>query len=104
MYPIPAEPSDPLLPLLLPLLPLPVLLPLPLLELDPFDPLPKFPLAAPDDPDAEQKIRDGVRGQRVAEAMFANDEPLIRGAANNSRQPFVVGKTEDERGGQKRQR
>ena len=68
------------------------------------DGLPKVPCAAPDDVDAQDKIGDGVGGHGVAEAVFAEDEPLIRRAAQDSRQPFVVGKAEDDRRRQKRHR
>src|ERR1043165_6313873 len=57
--------------------------------------LPKIPRAAPHDPCAKQKVRDGVGGHGIAEAIFAEDKTLIRESAENSRQPFIVRKAED---------
>ena len=65
---------------------------------------PKIPRAAPDDPDTEQEIRDGVRRHRVAEPVLAENQPLIRRAAQHAREPFIVGKAKDERGRKKRKR
>src|ERR1035438_2549657 len=39
---------------------------------------PKIPRAAPDDPDTEQEIRDGVRRHRVAEPVLADNGSFPR--------------------------
>jgi hypothetical protein len=64
---------------------------------------PKVPGAAPDDIDAEEEIGDGVGSHGVAEAVFADDEPLIGCAADDAGEPFIVGKAEEGDGDEKRQ-
>src|SRR5450759_2809032 len=57
--------------------------------------LPKLPVAFPNHPDAEQKIRDAVREHRVAKTVFADDQPLVGEAAKDSRQPLGMFKAEN---------
>ena len=64
--------------------------------------LPEFPVTAPDNPDSEQKIGDGMRCDGVAKAALANDQPLIGEAAQNACQPLGMLKPKDQRGGQER--
>lgn len=63
-----------------------------------------MPRAAPDDPHAEQEIRDGVCGHRVTKPAFVDDQTLINHAAENARNPFVVRQPENGRRQQERNR
>ena len=46
--------------------------------------LPEFPVAAPDNPDSEEEIGDGMRRDGVAKAALADNQPLIGEAAQNA--------------------
>ena len=63
-----------------------------------------MPRTTRDDPDAEQKIRDGVCYYRIAKSVFAKHQPLKRRTTQDASKPFVVGKAEDERGDKKWER
>jgi hypothetical protein len=51
---------------------------------------PKIPRAAPDYPDPEQEVRDGVRGDGVTQPVFPQYQPLISQTADNAGQPLRV--------------
>jgi hypothetical protein len=57
--------------------------------------LPKFPIAFPNNPKAEQEICDRVRGHRVTQPFFPANQSLIREAAQNPGEPFVMCEAED---------
>ena len=49
-----------------------------------------MPRPAPHDPHAEQKVRDGVGGHGVTQAVFADHQALISERAKNSGEPLMV--------------
>ena len=64
---------------------------------------PELPGPFPDDPNREEKIGDRMGGHRVAQAAFANNEPLIGHSAEHATEPLIMGKAENERGYDERQ-
>ena len=72
---------------------------LPCLRLNPVSE--KFPVTLPHDPDAEQKIGDGMGGHRVTQPVFADDQPLVGEAAEDAGEPLLMGNAEDDGGHEK---
>ena len=63
---------------------------------------PEVPRGFADDPEGEEKVGDGVRGHGVAEAVLAEDEPLVGGGAQETSEPFVVREAEHGDGDEER--
>ena len=59
---------------------------------------PEMPGAAPDDPDTEQEVRDGMSRHGVPQPFFPANESLVGYGAEDARQPFIVSEAEDQSG------
>src|SRR4051812_41819463 len=51
---------------------------------------PELPLSLPRHVGAKEQIRNRVRGDGVAKAVFAENQPLVAEAAKNARDPLVA--------------
>src|SRR5690349_23133613 len=61
-----------------------------------------MPGSAPDHPETEQKIRNGMSGHRVAKPFFPAHQSLIGKTAEDSCEPFMMRESKNRRCGQKR--